>query len=351
MAATKVYRLSIEVRQLIIKYSQQRYSTVKIQKLLEFGHYVKTTRKSIRLFLKRYNMTGSIAPSASVKRKRRARKLTEFHKNCINMWLSANNELTSKEISARLLKVFNVKLTTSYVSLIRKSLGWTARRLKYCQLISHKNKIARVKYCLEALRSCETFHNVIFTDETSVELAADGRIFFYKSTSEFSHLPAKRMKPKHAYKVHVWGGISYRGRTSICIFTGIMDSVIYQKILEDNLVQFTKQRFPDGYRLYQDNDRKHTSKSTKKWMEEHGILENVMMTPASSPDLNPIENLWSTMKNFLLSVVKPKKKDELVHGIRQFWESVTKETCAHYIDHIHRVIPFVILNEGGPSGF
>ena len=36
-------------------------------------------------------------------------------------------------------------------------------------------------------------------------------------------------------QVHVWGGISRRGATQIRIFTGIMDSVIYQGILKDHL--------------------------------------------------------------------------------------------------------------------
>lgn len=100
-----------------------------------------------------------------------------------------------------------------------------------------------------------------------------------------------------------------------------------------------------------DNDRKHTSKLTKHWMEKKGILENVMVTPASSPDLNPIENIWSAMKTYLRSVVKPKKKDELVKGIHAFWKTLTAEKCAKYIDHVHRLIPDVILNYGGPTQF
>lgn len=88
-----------------------------------------------------------------------------------------------------------------------------------------------------------------------------------------------------------------------------------------------------------DNNRKHTSKSTKQWIEEKGILENVMVPPASSPDLNPIENVWSAMKTYLRGVVKPKKKDDLVKGIHAFWRTLTAEKCAKYIDHVHRVIP------------
>lgn len=46
-------------------------------------------------------------------------------------------------------------------------------------------------------------------------------------------------------------------------------------------------------------------------MEDKGILEYVMETPASSPDLNPIENVWSAMKTYLHTVVKPKKRMNL----------------------------------------
>ncbi|KAH3815277.1 hypothetical protein DPMN_143799 [Dreissena polymorpha] len=76
-----------------------------------------------------------------------------------------------------------------------------------------------------------------------------------------------------------------------------------------------------------------------------------MPAPASSPDLNPIENVWATLKDYLKRQVKPRTKAQLVHGITEFWNNLTAEDCAKYIDHIHRVLPHVVLNESGPSGF
>ena len=39
----------------------------------------------------------------------------------------------------------------------------------------------------------------------------------------------------------------------------------------------------------------HTAKSVKKWLEDSGV--NVIGPwPGTSPDLNPIENLWVNMK-------------------------------------------------------
>ena len=82
-------------------------------------------------------------------------------------------------------------------------------------------------------------------------------------------------------KVHVWAGISTRGATQVCIFSGCMESLGYQDILRRNLLPFTTEVFPDGHRLWQDNDPKHTSNSTKKWMQENGI--NHWPTPPKSP--------------------------------------------------------------------
>lgn len=35
-------------------------------------------------------------------------------------------------------------------------------------------------------------------------------------------------------QVHMWAGISYMGRTDCCLFTGVMDLLINQQILEQN---------------------------------------------------------------------------------------------------------------------
>jgi len=149
-------------------------------------------------------------------------------------------------------------------------------------------------------------------------------------------------------QVHIWAGISVRGATDVAIFTGIMDSVVYQTILADYLKPFISTVYPCGHRLWQDNDPKHTSRSTVKWMCQNGI--NHWPTPPESPDLNPIERLWAALKYHIRRRTKPKNKEELTQGIRDFWATVDPAMCVRYIKHIPKAAQLIVANAGGPAG-
>lgn len=156
-------------------------------------------------------------------------------------------------------------------------------------------------------------------------------------------------RPKHPTKLHIWAGISLRGRTGVCIFEGIMDQLLYIEILDKTLLPFVKDVYPDGHRLMADNDPKHTSKAAARFLEANNIYW--WRTPAESPDLNPIENLWHELKEYIRREIKPKKKQELIDGIQKFWETVSIAKCRRYIQHLRKVIPKVIELEGNATGY
>ena len=71
---------------------------------------------------------------------------------------------------------------------------------------------------------------------------------------------------------------------------------------------------------------------------------------AESPDLNPTEKVWGSMKTYLRDKHKPRNLEELKEGIRAYWKKLTPEVCTRYIDHLQKVMPIVVSEQGAPSG-
>ena len=105
------------------------------------------------------------------------------------------------------------------------------------------------------LRSKQEFKDVIFADESTVQLEQHSRICFRK------RLQPRQLKQraKHPIKIHVWGGISVKGATKVIMFTGIMNAQRLGLILEAGLLPFIQEKFSSHHRLFHDNDPKHSS--------------------------------------------------------------------------------------------
>ena len=156
-------------------------------------------------------------------------------------------------------------------------------------------------------------------------------------------------RPKHPPKVHVWAGISQKGPTEISIFEGKMNAPLHTQILDKTLIPFLNKKFPTTHKFMRDNDPKHTSKHAKKFMDEKGI--NWWRTSPESPDLNPIENLWHELKEYIRREVMPTTKEQLIDGIVEFWQTVDTQNCKKYIGHLRKVIPKVIELNGEATGY
>ena len=67
--------------------------------------------------------------------------------------------------------------------------------------------------------------------------------------------------------------------------------------------------------------------------------------------MNPTENLWHELKEYIRREAKPKTKDELVKGNSDFWATVDAAKCNKYIGHLRKVLPKVIELDGAATGY
>ena len=120
--------------------------------------------------------------------------------------------------------------------------------------------------------------------------------------------------------VMVWGCMTFFGLGELQRINGIMDQYMYRSILEDKLLK-TVENMPfevNEVIFQQDRDPKHTAKSVKKWLETQQFT--LLEWPAQSPDLNPIENLWSYLKSHIYN-----SYDSPASSLDILWERIDEQ--------------------------
>ena len=79
-----------------------------------------------------------------------------------------------------------------------------------------------------------------------------------------------------------------------------------------------------------------------KWLGEQNI-DILGLWPGYSPDLNPIENLWSILKR-RMDKQKPTNSDKLQALIMQEWAAISQDVAQKLIDSMPGRIAEVLKN-------
>ncbi len=145
---------------------------------------------------------------------------------------------------------------------------------------------------------------------------------------------------KFPQSVMVWGAMSSAGVGPLCFLRSKVNTAIYQGVLEHFMLPAADQLYGDADFIFQqDLAPAHSAKATSTWFKDHDIP--VLNWPANSPDLNPIENLWGTVKR-KMRYARPNNAEELKATIRATWALITPEQCHRLIDSMPRRIAAVI---------
>lgn len=225
--------------------------------------------------------------------------------------------------------------------------GLVPRKRQRHPFLTDASKARRLAFARKFRR--QNWRTVLFSDEKTFELfAASHNQFIWAAAPE--DVPALPTV-KHPPKLHVWGGISFHGKTELYIFTGNMDAEFYEGILKERLLPDAARMFGGRHWTFQqDGDPKHTSHRVQRWLEQHVRFISKRDWPPNSPDLNPIENLWAYLQQRVYAR-EPRTLSQLQRIIEEEWEAIPLERVRRLVNSMPRRLVAVVFNQGGNTSF
>jgi transposase len=253
-----------------------------------------------------------------------------------------------RSFSERAHKSLRQSVTRRTVFNYLKKLGYEYKVKLKKQWLSAKHRERRVAWCKQyAHFSKEDWHNVIFSDEsTFYVLQRKNQVKIWRTDEERLHQDCiQQVNTGNGGKVGIWGGISGQGTTEAKIFDENMDGHMYCNILSGELKRSMAKLHDKANIIYQqDLAPWHTSKIVKAKIDKMRLT--VLDWPAKSPDLNPIEMVWSILdKKFMATPIY--NKDTLRKRLDQEWKALGIELCRKLLDSMPDRLQKCLRAKGG----
>ncbi len=128
-----------------------------------------------------------------------------------------------------------------------------------------------------------------------------------------------------------------------------MNSALYQKILKENVrPSVCDLKLKHTWVMQQDNDTKHTNKSTSEWLKKKKI--KVLEWPSQRLDLNLIKMLWHDLKQ-TFHAWKPSNVAELKQFCEEEWVKMHPQRRERLIGSYHKCLIAVVDAKGGTTSY
>ena len=211
--------------------------------------------------------------------------------------------------------------------------------------ISDKNRKYRLTWCYEHRDwTIEQWRKVLWSDESPFELRCRRRFRVWRRKTEKYHPKNCKGTVKHDKKIQVWGCFAAHGVGNLFRVEGILDQHGYHSILQWQMKPSVNRLFPNKDCIFQqDNDPKHTAHSIRNYLANYEVP--TLPWPSQSPDLNPIENLWSIL-DMKVKDRSPKNEKQLFEVLQVAWQSLEPELLTKLADSMPNRIEAVIAAKG-----
>jgi transposase len=163
-------------------------------------------------------------------------------------------------------------------------------------------------------------------------------LIFLDESSAKTNMTRLRGRARRGQRVHgsaphghwnsttVIGAMRLDGSTACVAIDGATDLEVFRVYVQEVLSPFLR----PGDLVVMDNLAPHKSEATLALIRQRGA--EVLFLPAYSPDLNPIEQMWSKVKNTLRSL-EARTPDSLLEALGQALAGITPQDTLNWFAH------------------
>ncbi|UYV74550.1 GIGYF1 [Cordylochernes scorpioides] len=217
----------------------------------------------------------------------------------------------------------------------------TDRSVTSRTVAQHIQRLRR-QWCDERRMWTAEWNEIVFTDDCWV------RVWRHRGERMLNSCVMHRHTGS-APGIRVWGGIGYHSRTPLVRIAGTLNSQRYISEVLEPVVHPYLQDLPTAI-FQQDNARPHVARIVQGFF----VIRQIQLPswPVRSPDLSPIESMWSMVAQRLTHITSPAATpDQLWKRVEAAWSALPQEHIQSIFESMPRHVAAVISSNGGYSGY
>ncbi len=127
----------------------------------------------------------------------------------------------------------------------------------------------------------------------------------------------------------------------------------WSEILDNIILPYIEDEFEDGNIFYyQNNSPIHRSRVVRDQFNQNFTPQQLIATPAKSPDINPIENAWGRQKIKVSEIGIYADESELWLAISEAWLDMQDNcNCQRLVNFITNRLQNIIDSNGGHTKY
>ena len=256
------------------------------------------------------------APLTNVPGQDRKRLSTEREDRCLLQISKADRTKSSHQLSSKFTLSKGAQLSARTIHRRLLDAGYRRYTVKRKPIRNALQRKVRLQFANDYIIWLPyDWKRIMWTDGAHFELFNRKKRTLVRSESEKSFSFVSRM-PTEGASISLWGCMTSEGINDLVFYDGCVNGQTYIHVISDTLRRFIKPRFSanDSFMLMQDDAPLHTCNYAMKFFKANSIP--VISCPSTSPDLNPIENIWDII-NDGLKTMWPRNLKELQSMIEQ----------------------------------